>query len=143
MLKQFLTVGVLCAVSLFVAGCGFFSSPLPPYQQTELTAEGHRLAFSQNKPMGCMLVGEKEGLASVGKTSGATIELLRQSARNDLINKSAYLAQVGSSKRMVVYQSSETWRCNVEGNEVPCQINTATKNFSSVRVGGEIYECKF
>ena len=145
MLTKILNFAAFCGVSLLVAGCSLFQKPLPPYQIIEQTADAHRLAFSQSKPMGCMLVGEKEGRARVGATSGATMELLRESARNDLLNKSAYLVEVGSSKRLVVYQSKEIWMCtSKEVPEIPCaNANFKIEDVSSLRVAGEIYECKF
>ena len=151
MLKKF-GIAALCGLSAVFVAC----ASKPPYTVTNLSAEAHRLAFSQSKPMGCMLVGEKEGIARAGETS-ATMEQLRESAKNDLLNKSAYLVEVGSSKRLVVYHAFEKWSCKssdvgfmtkITGGantnpEVPCHEGFSVSEVSTLRVGGEIYECKF
>ena len=152
MLKSVLSVAAFCGLSLLFVAC----SSKPLYQVTALSSDAHRLAFSQSKPMGCMLVGEKEGIARIGETS-ATMEMMRESAKNDLLNKSAYLVEVGSSKRLVVYHAAEIWNCKAEKGfmnsltggandnpEIPCPGNNFdVKEVSSLRVKGEIYECKF
>ena len=151
MLNKILGVVAFCGVSLLLVAC----SSKPLYQVTALSSDAHRLAFSQSKPMGCMLVGEKEGIARIGETS-ATMEMMRESAKNDLMNKSAYLVEVGSSKRLVVYLASEKWSCKAEKGfmskmtggsnenpEIPCHEGFKVNEVSSLRVAGEIYECKF
>lgn len=151
MLSKILSVATFCGLSLFVVGC----ASKPPYQVTALSSDAHRLAFSQSKPMGCMLVGEKEGIARIGETS-ATMEMMRESAKNDLLNKSAYLVEVGSSKRLVVYPAGEKWSCKAEKGfmskmtgganenpEMPCSTGFSVSEVSSLRIAGEIYECKF
>lgn len=76
MLGKALKVVVLCVVALLFAGC----TSKAAFQITPLSDEASRIMFSQNKPMGCMLVGEQEGRAYVGNTN-ATMDMLEESAK--------------------------------------------------------------
>ena len=141
MLNKILKFGAVGAVAMIFVACS-----KPPFEVTYLIPEANRLSFSQNKPMGCMLVGEKDGVARVGKTE-ATISKLEESAQNDMLNKSAGLLTVGGNqdknKRMVVYLSKKEWQCGKY--EKPCknQENPKIKEVSALKVSGEIYECSF
>lgn len=133
MLSRVIRFSVVGAVALVFAACS-----LPPFQVTELTPEGHRLVLSDNKPLGCMLVGEKTGLARIGKTE-ATREKLIESARNDLLNNSVYLADTGANKdnkkRLVVYPAKTEVMCG--RLEEPCESsNPKIKDISALKIYG-------
>lgn len=139
MISKILRFGAVGAVALIFAACS-----KPPFQVIDLTPEGHRVSYSASKPMGCMLVGEKQGIARVGNTK-ASISQLKESAKNDAINNSAFLQQVGSGKgdkRLVVYISKEEWLCGKY--ETVCEDKEPKiSDVSALKVYGEVYECKF
>ena len=138
MLSKILKFGALGALALVFAACA------KPFIGTELTPEGHQMSYSQSKPMGCMLVGEKQGVARKGKTD-ATIGQLKESAKNDMVNNAAFLQQVGASKgnkRLVAYIAKEEWGCGK--HEAPCKDREPDiSDVSILKVYGEVYECNF
>lgn len=138
MLSKILKFCALGALALVFAACA------KPFVGTELTPEGHQMSYSQSKPMGCMLVGEKQGVARKGKTD-ATIGQLKESAKNDMVNNAAFLQQVGSSKgnkRLVAYIAKEEWGCGKY--EAPCKDREPDiSDVSILKVYGEVYECNF
>lgn len=146
MLGKALKVVVLCVVALLFAGC----TSKAAFQITPLSDEASRIMFSQNKPMGCMLVGEQEGRAYVGNTN-ATMDMLEESAKNDMLNKCVYMQANSSAKRMVVYFAEKKWSCKKGSVEQPCDVDGDTDkkrkrkrgNIASLVVVGEIYECNF
>ena len=140
MISKILKFGAVGAVAMIFVACS-----KPPFEVTYLIPEANRLSFTQSKPMACMLVGEKEGVARVGNTK-ATISKIEESAKNDLLNNSAHLATVGDNqnknKRLVVYVSKQEWSCGKY--EAPCKSkNPKVGDVSALKIYGEIYECSF
>lgn len=59
MISKILRFGAVGAVALIFVACS-----KQPFQVIDLTPEGHRVSYSASKPMGCMLVGEKQGICA-------------------------------------------------------------------------------
>ena len=140
MLSKVLKLGAIGAVSLVFVACS-------PFVGTELTNEGKLMSFSQSKPMGCMLVGEKQGKATKTWKIKATAQQFKDSAINDMINNAAFLQQVGAkkdgtTKRLVVYSAREEWGCDEHGT--PCKERVPDiDDVKTLTIYGEIYECNF
>ena len=144
MFSKMLNFATFCGVSLLINACA-----LPPqYTVTPLNEEAKRVVFTPSKPAGCMFVGEQEGYANATGTMGATMELLRESARNDLRNNATHLMQLGQSKRFLVYVAQSMCRMHT-GVEVKCDTLKFKENpnlqqqIQGYRVYGDIYECKW
>ncbi len=148
----FLGLALATLVSANFIGCGMFDyEPPARFEVTPLSDEARSISFAPSKPYGCMIVGEKEGRANAAGKRGATKELLRTSARNDLLNNATYLIHLGQSKRFLVYVAKETAICNLQGQEVDCKSIANKQGLAqnqeplpkAYRVLGEIYECKW
>ncbi len=130
---------ILCGVALLFAGC----ANKVAFQVVPLSKEASSIMLSQSKPMGCMLVGEQEGRAYVGNTD-ATLDMLEESAKNDILNKCVNIQANSNAKRMVVYFAEKKWSCKKGRAEKPCDVNNVKKGrITSLVVVGEIYECNF
>ena len=149
--RKFLGVALATFVTVNFTGCGlldFETTAKPQFEVTPLRDEAKPISFSPSKPYGCMIVGEREGKANASGTRGATKELLRTSARNDLRNEATHLIQLGQSKRFLVYISKETAICDLQGREVNCASIPVSQGQQeplprAYRVFGEVYECKW
>ena len=116
-------------------------APLPEFQPQPLSQEAKSLVFSQNKPYGCMLIGEVEGNADKKGTSGATADLLKTSAKNELRNNAAHLITLGENRRFLVYVKDERKTCHFGFLEVKCE--EMPEALSSYKAVGEVYECRW
>ena len=148
MLSKVLKFSSACAFGMvFLTGCGLFDTVTPPkpqYQPKSIEAQARGVTVAKNIPYNCRILGEVEGKDNVGDTSGATRELLRESAINDLRNEAFYVA--GQGKRTMVNITKEVCRIFLGGawQSVECRdglLPQGTQNIYSYRIQAQVFDC--
>lgn len=151
MLSKVLKFGSACAFGMvFLTGCGLFGGgepPKQPYEPKKLEAQARGITVAKSTPYNCKILGEVEGKDNVGDRSGATRELLREGAINDLRNEASYVA--GEGKRAMIAITKEEVKCiatvGKARQNVDCTKglpNGATNGvLVSQRIHAQVFDC--
>lgn len=156
---NWLRFGAVSAVAVaFMVGCGVIQEPAkaetqaeqlpkPPFEPKQLEARARGISIAKDSPYNCKVLGEAEGKDNALDKSGATKELLRESALNDLRNEASYIA--GEGKRVMIFITREEVLCEGTVNGTRRSINCAfslpksVKNavLTSYKIQAQVFEC--
>lgn len=150
MLSKILKFGAVGAfVAIYTTGCGLFDSPepKPPYQPKQLEAQARGITVAKSTPYNCKILGEVEGKDNVIGKSGATRELLREGAMNDLRNEASYVAGQGTRAMLSITKEEVLCTATVGGEmqTINCTngLPKGAKNGSLVshRIHAQVFDC--
>ncbi|WP_110581438.1 DUF4156 domain-containing protein [Helicobacter cinaedi] len=146
-----LKVGMAFGLGLLVVGCGDPVPELPHYKPKSLEQQGKGITIAKSTPYNCKILGEVEGKDNTNGTKGATRELLREGALNDLRNEAGDAAGVG--KRIMLNITNEEVLCSVvlEGKKGKTQqtikctdglpIDAINGKLLSHRIHAQVFDC--
>lgn len=150
---KFSRIGLLsfAGASLLFVGCGDPVPQLPAYKPKALEQQGKGITVAKSTPYNCKILGEVEGKDNTQGTSGATRELLREGALNDLKNEAGETA--GAGKRLMLNITKEVVQCLavIDGKKgatratIDCTeglpANAQSGTLLSHRIHAQVFEC--
>lgn len=145
-----LLFGILSSgIALLLSGClEPTPQPLPQYTPKALETQGKGITIAKSTPYNCVILGEVEGKDSVGNTRGATRELLRESALNDLKNEAGNVVADGKRIMLAITKEKVTCYATLIGqanNTIDCTDGVPREALSasleSHRIHAQVFEC--
>lgn len=119
-------------------------SQMPTFSIIEVEDKNRAITVAKTAPYNCVALGEIEGKDSAAGTRGATTEVLRTSALNDLKNEAGFV--VDATKRKVMLQVlREVSLCLVDEGLVDCnkqqRVEGRLPQAFSYRIQAQVFDC--